>query len=372
MENLPENCPVILACNHPNAFLDSIVMTTCARRSLHYTARGDFFKSKVASFLLRYIQILPVFRGEEGKEHLYKNEETFSYCIEVLKKNGAVSIFSEGLSENEYDLRPLRKGTARLASEAWGNPDIGDKLKVVPVAIQYSSWLKSCPVVYVEFLKNIERKSFADIDESGLFNKKFNEELKDILMEKCIVVDKSGDVFLQNKLIRYVLKNFNNGVSIAKKVQDKYLSPGNESFKKNYNVLSEFLTAGNINYWKESETGIINFLFSALVYIVACVTNVIPYYVSKLIAWKSAKDNAFKDSLLYCTLMIIYPMYLISLFCVIKSYLNISAGIIIVLLTLVSAFRYERSRRNIRCFLKKDKLRIVHEMLSRLFETSNG
>ena len=148
-DNLPVDCPVIFACNHPNAFLDSIIMTTCAQRPLYYTARGDFFKSRIASALLRYIHILPIFRKEEGKEYLHKNEETFSDCIEIFKKNGALVIFSEGISENKWELRPLRKGTARLAFEAWNNSDIGDKLKIVPVSIHYSSWLKMSPVVYV-------------------------------------------------------------------------------------------------------------------------------------------------------------------------------------------------------------------------------
>ena len=72
-ENIPEDCPVLFAANHPDSFLDSLVMTICVGRSLYYTARGDIFNSKIASALLGSIQILPVFRREEGKENLYKN-----------------------------------------------------------------------------------------------------------------------------------------------------------------------------------------------------------------------------------------------------------------------------------------------------------
>lgn len=370
-ENLPDNCPVIFACNHPNAFLDSIVMTTCAKRPLYYTARGDFFKSKIASVLLHFINILPVYRREEGRELMYKNNETFSYCIELFKKNGALVIFSEGLSENKYELRPLRKGTARLAFEAWNNPDIGNRLKVVPVAIHYSSWLKICPRVYVEFLENIERKSFSGITESGLFNRKFNEKLKSIFTSKCIMVNKSGDVALQNRLVGYLLKNFSNGVELAKKIEDRFLAPENATFKTNYNRLAEFLSKENISYYKEPEIGIISFSFSILAFSAAYILNALPYLLSKFIVRRATKENDFHDSLFYCVLWLVYCIYIIILFSVFSIYLSLWSGISIVILAVLSASVYEASKRNIQCFLKRDKLKTVKQLLNQLFETNN-
>ncbi len=334
-------------------------------------ARGDFFNSKVASFLLHYISILPVFRKEEGKELLYKNQETFSYCISELKRNGAIVIFSEGICENEWDLRPLRKGTARLAFEAWSNPDIGDKLKVVPVAIHYSSWLKSSPRVYVEFLKNIENKSFTDLDEGGFFNKKFNEQLRTLLAEKCIVVNKDVDTPGQNKLIGFALKNFNNGNVIAKKIQDKYLTENDDIFKSNHKKLSEFLLKENMNYYKGGKTGAIYFLLSVLIYVVAYILNALPYYISRFIVQKNIKDTVFHDSVMYSILMVVYPMYIIVIYCVAKSYLNPYAGFSLVLLTILSASLYEGSKRTVQYFLKKQKMKTVSEMLNRISETNS-
>lgn len=372
---MPPDCPVILASNHPNAFLDSIVMTSCAGRPLYYTARGDFFKSKMASALLRYIQILPVFRKEEGKENLHKNEETFSYCIDILKNNGVVSIFSEGFSENKWELRPLRKGTARLAFEAWNNPGIGDRLKVVPVVIHYSSWLKMFPRVYVEFLENIEKKSFNSWEEPGIFNKRFNEKLKDILNKKCITVTKNSDETIQNKIVGFLLKNAVNGASVAKKLQDTYLLPGNEIFNVNYKALSEFLTRRNINYDSKPGTTIGTLLLllpSCLLFIVAWIYNFIPYLLSKFITWKITKGNDFYDSLLYCTLMLLYPIYLAILFYLSAHYSGLWAGAEYLFLALLSAYFYESSKRTLWSFWKRKKLIIVRQMFSRLFETNNG
>ena len=374
-ENLPHNCPVIFACNHPNAFLDSIVMTSCAKRLLHYTARGDFFKSKIAAALLHFINILPVYRKEEGKELIYKNNETFAYCIDIFKKNGAIVIFAEGLSENKWELRPLRKGIARLTFEAWNNVEIGDKLKVVPVAIHYSSWLKIFPVISIEFLKNMERKSFTDVTESGIFNKVFNERLTTTLSEKCIAVNETKDVVSQNRVVGFILKNIPNGASVAKKIQDKYLSVHNEAFESEYKALADFLRKKNINYDSKFSTGILQAVLlipSFLLFIIAYIYNLIPLYLCKFLAWKATKGNDFHDSLLYCILMVIYPIFGITLFCIIVNRVSLCAGIINVFLATISAYYYEDSKRILLSFMKRKKLQKVHQMLNRLSETSNG
>lgn len=371
-ENLPYGCPVVFACNHPNAFLDSIVMTTCVKRSLHYTARGDFFKSKIASSLLHFINILPVYRKEEGKYLLSKNTETFADCIEIFKENGAIIIFAEGLSENKWELRPTRKGTARLAFEAWDNPEIGDKLKIVPVAIHYSSWLKMFPVFSIEFLENIERHSFADITESGLFNRKFNERLTTILSNKCIIVDKTGDAVSQNKIIGFILKNIPNGASFAKKLQDNHLTLSGKAYESNYKALADFLNKENINYDSLSSFQLFLLLPSLLIVLIAYIYNLVPLYLCKFIAWKATKGNDFYDSLLYCILMVIYPLFGITMFCVIINHSGLWVGIANVFLATLGAYFYEDSKRVLLSFLKRKKLKEVHQMLSQLSETSNG
>jgi len=369
------DCPVIFACNHPNAFLDSLLMTTLVKRPLYYIARGDFFKPKIVSALLHFINILPVFRKEEGKELMHKNNETFSYCMEVFKKKGALVIFSEGLSENKWELRSLRKGTARLAFEAWNNPEIAERLKVVPVAIHYSSWTKIHPVATVEFLKSMERNSFDKLDETGYFNRIFNEKLKERLSEKCIVVDKTGDAGLQNKMVAFMLKNFANGASDAKWLQDQYSEPENEKFKSNYNALSNFLTKDNINYDLKPGVGIMKWIDLVgwfIVKVTALIYNFIPYYICKFIVRGTTKGNDFYDSLLYCMLMLIYPVYLIVLFFTTNHEVNYQAGLINVFLAAFSAYYYEASKRFIQSFFKRKELVVVHNMFNQLFEKGNG
>jgi len=127
--------PLLLACNHPNSFLDAVILATLFHQPIYSLARGDAFNKKWAAFLLKQFNILPVYRKREGAEHLHKNYETFDACREIFKQNGIVLIFSEALCENEWHLRTIKKGTARIAVSAW---EENIPLQVLPVAINYN------------------------------------------------------------------------------------------------------------------------------------------------------------------------------------------------------------------------------------------
>ena len=61
------------------------------------------------------------------------------------------SIFSEGKCINEWHLRPLKKGTARLAISSW---EENIPLEVLPVGINYSSFRRFGKNVYYQFWRN--------------------------------------------------------------------------------------------------------------------------------------------------------------------------------------------------------------------------
>jgi 1-acyl-sn-glycerol-3-phosphate acyltransferase len=129
--------PLLLAVNHPNSFLDAVILGTLFDEPIYSLARGDVFNNKWITKILRALKILPVYREREGKEHLHRNYHTFDACLEIFKKNGTVLIFTEALSENEWHLRPLKKGTARLAVTAW---EKNIPVNILPVGINYSSY----------------------------------------------------------------------------------------------------------------------------------------------------------------------------------------------------------------------------------------
>ncbi len=176
--------PLILASNHPNSFLDAIILATHFNQPIYSLARGDAFANHFFSVLLRSLNILPVYRQSEGIENLGHNYTTFNECLSIFKKSGAVLIFSEGRCINEWHLRPLKKGTARLAINAWRN-DI--PLTVLPVGINYSAFRLFGKNVIINFGKMI---TSADVDlklNEGRavidFNLKLNDQLKKLVLE---------------------------------------------------------------------------------------------------------------------------------------------------------------------------------------------
>ncbi len=181
--------PLILACNHPNSFLDAIVLCTLFKQPVYSLARGDAFKNKWVAGFLRAIHILPVYRTSEGVENLGHNYSTFEACKAIFRQNGIVLIFSEGLCINEWHLRPLKKGTARLACSSW---EEGIPLTVLPVGINYDSFKKTGKNIEINFGKPIV-KTDIDINEShGKTLQSFNAVLQTAL-EKLVLEFKSND-----------------------------------------------------------------------------------------------------------------------------------------------------------------------------------
>lgn len=142
--------PCILACAHPNSFLDAMIMGALMPRRIHFLARGDAFRKPAVARLLGAMHMIPIFRLSEGKENLAKNEETFHRSVEILRKDGCILIFPEGICVNEYKVRPLRKGTFRMAINAWKNEGLAS-LHIQPVSIVYDSFDAVPKSIHVHF-----------------------------------------------------------------------------------------------------------------------------------------------------------------------------------------------------------------------------
>jgi len=174
-ELLKEKGPLLLACNHPNSFLDSVILDTLFDEPVWSLARGDVFKKPLHIRLLRALYILPVYRTSEGAENLSENYKTFNDCIRIFRQNGIVTIFSEGKCINEWHLRPLKKGTARLAIKAWEEKI---PLKVLPVGINYSSFYRFGKNIFIQFGDIATAEQFNLQIPDGLRHQAFNNWLK--------------------------------------------------------------------------------------------------------------------------------------------------------------------------------------------------
>ena len=170
---LQSDGPLLLACNHPNSFLDAILLSSLFDKPIHSLARGDVFKKPLAAKFLRSLNMLPVYRTSEGVENLDENYRTFDACREVFKQNGIVLIFSEGLCINEWHLRRLKKGTARLALSSW---EEGIPLTVLPLGLNFSSFSRFPKNVDILFGDAIMQEDISEEGEGKRVNE-FNTKL---------------------------------------------------------------------------------------------------------------------------------------------------------------------------------------------------
>lgn len=187
---LREKGPLLLAANHPNSFLDAIILDLYFEMPIYSLARGDAFYSSSVTRILTALKILPVYRTSEGVENLSDNYKTFDSCLDLFRKNGVVLMFSEGKCINEWHLRPLKKGTARLAIKAW---EEGIPLKVLPVALNYDSFDKLGKTVIIRFRKMIHKEDIPFDQPDGQRNNAFNQLLRAELEKGVFEIDKQDE-----------------------------------------------------------------------------------------------------------------------------------------------------------------------------------
>jgi 1-acyl-sn-glycerol-3-phosphate acyltransferase len=259
-EMLKARGPLLLAANHPNSFLDGMVLTTLFDQPVHSLARGDVFKLSWVDKLLRGIQLLPVYRTSEGPENLEHNYTTFAACRKTFEQGGIVLIFSEGQCENEWHLRSLKKGTARLAITSW---EKGIPLKVIPTAFNYSSFKKFGKEVHLFFGDEIRPAPILSAEGEGKRLLAFNEELNRQLREIVYEID-PGD----------------RGV-----VREKFHVQKRASFY--------FLLLPALAGW---------ILHAPL------------FYISKLFTSRFFTESGHYDSVLTSLLIVLYPVYLLIFF----------------------------------------------------------
>jgi 1-acyl-sn-glycerol-3-phosphate acyltransferase len=174
--------PLLLAVNHPNSFLDAIILSTLIEQPVHALARGDAFRKPWADRMLRLLNMLPVFRLREGAEHLHHNYNTFDVCRDIFQRNGIVLIFSEGRCVNEWKLRPLMKGTARLSLTSW---EAGIPLTVLPIGINYDSFDRFGKTVEIRIGAPITKSMMDNTEPNGsnilFFNAMLEQQLSQLV-----------------------------------------------------------------------------------------------------------------------------------------------------------------------------------------------
>lgn len=196
-ESLAIAGPVLLVANHPNSFLDAIVIGAQFNRPVHFLARGDAFHKPWHNTLLRMLNMIPIYRLREGKENLHLNEWAFRRSKEVLGEGGIVLIFIEGICLNTHQLQPFKKGAARIA---WENRQLPG-FSILPMAIAFDSFSRFGKEVTLHFGASLLPRNLLPYEDEARSLIFFNQSLFAEINQRIQVPIAAGLTALQKIIL---------------------------------------------------------------------------------------------------------------------------------------------------------------------------
>ena len=140
-ENLPDpqKACVILAPNHCNTMMDSLLVLQSRKEPVFFAARADIFKKPFFAAILNNLRILPIYRKRDGADSGRKNVAIFNDIVEGLENGIAFCIHPEGTHRARRSLLPMKHGVFHIAQKAVEqNPQ--KPVYIVPVGLEYEDY----------------------------------------------------------------------------------------------------------------------------------------------------------------------------------------------------------------------------------------
>ncbi|MBK9798688.1 MAG: 1-acyl-sn-glycerol-3-phosphate acyltransferase [Bacteroidetes bacterium] len=221
-QNIPKNKPIIFAANHNSAFMDAVVVAVFIEPQIHFLTRSDVFNTPFKNWILRKMNLIPIYRLQEGAENLHKNQEVFAECYRLLGENKCLIIFSEGICIQEKRLQKLKKGTARIAFGAELSTSFNLDLQVVPVGINYNKPSQFRSNLHLRFAPPVKLSRYKEQfeQEENRAITAFTRELEDAMrMEIVHLNHKETDIFydqLAELYYPYLASSTNLGIDQSK------------------------------------------------------------------------------------------------------------------------------------------------------------
>jgi hypothetical protein len=185
--------PLLIIANHPNSFLDALIIGSYYKRRVYFLARGDAFKKPIHRFFLESLNMIPVYRLREGKEFLHLNDYAFNKSIDLLSKGYAVLIFIEGICINSNELQPFKKGTARIL-EGIQKLNIQPRIHIAGIAYNQLKGIGKTVNLIVSEMTNIP--TIQNSKDRVVFNQIVFEQLKENIIVPTIPTKFNTNHFL--------------------------------------------------------------------------------------------------------------------------------------------------------------------------------
>jgi len=171
---IPASAPLLIAVNHQNALVDSLIVGWVVPRRIVMTAKATLVNNPLIALVFRILGVVPLRRvSDEAREsngsHVDRSRNTgaFQEILDLLGKNGAVLIFPEGKSHNEAGLEPLKTGLARLALQARDKRSIKG-VTILPLGLVFEDKGVPGTIAGVHVGEPIEMDSWPNTDHAAL------------------------------------------------------------------------------------------------------------------------------------------------------------------------------------------------------------
>lgn len=109
-EDLPEEGPVLITCNHVS-FVDAVILMGCFKRPIRFVMDHNIFKNPVLGFVFRGVKAIPIASAKESQATM---DQAFASVSQALRDGEAVLIFPEGRITQDGSMAPFRPGMERI------------------------------------------------------------------------------------------------------------------------------------------------------------------------------------------------------------------------------------------------------------------
>ncbi len=130
LENIPENGPAIVVCNHVS-FMDPIILGGSVARPMRFVMYFKIFKMPFLSFIFRNAKAIPIASKTEDEELM---NAAFEKVDEELAAGNIVCVFPEGGLTSDGEIQHFRPGIEKIIARR--------PVPVIPVALGrlWGSW----------------------------------------------------------------------------------------------------------------------------------------------------------------------------------------------------------------------------------------
>ena len=346
---VPATGPIIFVANHPNFFMDPLIIGSYCPRKLYFFAKSTLFNSQLKKRILTRINLVPVYRKIDDEKNMKGNVNSFNKGYEILENSGAFLIFPEGVSIGKRVLEKIKTGAARIGLEAESKNNFDLNILIIPIGLSYSDQVRFRSNIMIRFgnpikLRNFEKKYNINEVETvnkvtSIIKKSLNnltnyiqtDEIEDIvqgleliykmelMVELGMEIDDKDDDFITTKILTDAVQWYkNNEPDLIIQFRDK-LNNYIRLLKK-LDIRDEFLDPVRQEKRRWGKTKTMLFLIIGLpLFIWGIITNYIPYILPRILLKITKKDQSEEASwkLVYGFIFFIF-YYAVSIIFVLK------------------------------------------------------